>query len=292
MEKFLEEAPLYQKNIISDGTRIPVTIFHSPPAITTDCPLCKGSYTFNAKSINGEPPEFYEGFDPRKSKIEDGNIYHVQYQCKKCNYFIKHFYLLFEEITKEEADHPEDDHIVVYVQKIGQLPPYSIEPESTMTAYLDDKDLALYKNGLITESQSYGIGAFAYYRQVLENKINNLVGDIEGFVESADTEIKARFEEAKKQANTADKIKLIYDYLPGALKPAGNNVLKMIYTELSDGIHNKSDEQCLQSAQAIRGCLVFLIRKIEEQKSTTKAFQNSVEKIKLANDKQSNRSNP
>lgn len=288
MEDFLKNAPLYQQRVLrDDGHEVTTDLFARLPAITAECPECKGKHTFNVELIDDKIPAEYEhhhhiltspSYHHHIECIKSGGVHCIKYQCKKCNSFVKTFFLLFEE--KKAANTEVDEYLIVYVQKIGQYPPYSIDPESVMRSYLDDKDLALYKHGLVSESHGYGIGAFAYYRQIVENKIDDLMGDIESLAGSVDEEMKASFQEARSKTSVAEKINLIYEYLPSKLKPGGENVLKIIYTELSNGLHNKSDDECLRYAQSIKNCLVFLIRRMEEQKAADESFHDSIKNIK------------
>lgn len=54
----------------------------------------------------------------------------------------------------------------------------------------------------------------------------------------------------------------------------GQNVFAIIYRALSEGMHAKSDEECLKAAGSIRVCLAFLVKKIAiaaEEKSELKS---------------------
>jgi hypothetical protein len=279
METFLENMPLYQKFLIVDDGVWRLSKFASLPAITAVCPKCSDRHTFNSHLVNNQVPNSYESMGSfNQVRAADNSIFRLTYICKKCNHFKKDFFIRFV-IEDYEGTDKKGVHNKVYVTKIGQYPAFSIEPEPTMIAYLDKKNLELYENGIICESQSYGVGAFAYYRQVVENKITSLLDDVEKFLENNNKESREAFKQAKTDQDTAKKIKLVSDYLPSVLKPDGINVLRMIYTALSDGLHNKSDEECLRIAQDLRACLAFLVKKIEEQKSDVKSFKESVKTL-------------
>ncbi len=66
-----------------------------------------------------------------------------------------------------------------------------------------------YKNALICESQSYGIGALAYYRRIVEEIIEDLLDDIPALMagEERDEYLEA-LEQAKKTTITQKKIDL------------------------------------------------------------------------------------
>jgi hypothetical protein len=54
-----------------------------------------------------------------------------------------------------------------FVQKVGQFPPWSIRVDRNAEQILG-QHVEIYKRGLTCESQGYGIGAFSYYRRIVE----------------------------------------------------------------------------------------------------------------------------
>lgn len=281
MEKLLESAPLYQKNILSDHAPWYRSSLAKLPAITTYCLNCESIHTFNAISVNGSEPSDFEHVVGRpRYEVSNGAVYRLIYLCKMCNKFQKEFLVRFIVEKVEETDE-EDEYTNVYALKVGQYPAPSIEVEKDIKNYLDEKNLELYTHGVISESQAYGVGAFAYYRQVIENQIDSLLDAVLKFAEDSKLEaLKEKITEAKKHQDTTDKIEIVKDVLPAPLKPSGNNILKLIYSALSDGLHNKSDAECLEVSQNLRACLVFLVKKVEEQKRDEKEFTEAFNQLK------------
>ena len=172
----------------------------------------------------------------------------LEYLCASCKSFFRYF-LIRRDVDKS------------YFQKIGQYPPREITIEKDLNEILGEYDI-LYKKGLMNESFSHGIGAFAYYRRIIEEIINDLLEIIPDLMNGKEREeyIKA-LEEMKKTKQTDKKIALVKDLLPPILMPDGYNPLKTLYEILSEGIHGKSDEECLENAILIREILNFIVKK-------------------------------
>ena len=157
--EFLENYPLYRKF----STKLP-SVLHKLPivAINMECTECGSSQTFNMKGA------YHEG-SLSPVPATGGAVLQVVYFCKFCGKGFRVFVLRF-------------DLNLQWVQKIGQHPPWSIEPSADVKHALGDK-LPNYKKGLISESQGYGIGAFAYYRRIVETTIDVLLDDIHTLIE-------------------------------------------------------------------------------------------------------------
>jgi len=83
-----------------------------------------------------------------------------------------------------------------------------------------------------------------------------------------------------KQTRVAqEKINLIKDILPSSLKPNGVNPLGVLHSELSEGLHAKSDESCLENANHIKSILTFLINQIIVSRQAAKEFTDSMKSL-------------
>ena len=88
-----------------------------------------------------------------------------------------------------------------------------------------------------------------------------------------------RLEDVKKEKIAEKKINLVKDLLPKSLQVDGMNPLKELYEVLSQGIHNETDEECMEKAEAIRGILVFLVNQVIRTKKDKKSFTEGMKKI-------------
>lgn len=266
-KKFLEEYPLYKKKkieLISCNNGFYAWYKIPSPSINYQCPNCGSSQTYNIT----------EEFDEEQSveKIIATN-YHVQYKCDGCRESkIEYF------INLSMPDN--SDYHKVFVQKIGQFPAWSIKTDNTIDKMLGEyKDL--YKKGLICQSQSYGIGSYAYFRRIAENIIDKLLYLIPNLIESNEDKIKfsEALNEVKKTHVTEKKIELIKDLLPLSLRPNNINPLKILHSALSNGIHNKTDEECMERAEEIKNVLTFLTNQIIKAEEDKRTFTENMKKL-------------
>lgn len=254
--EFLENYPLFQKL----KGEVPKTIdkFKGVP-IHMGCHLCKSEQTFNM--IN----EFAEHFRFLNPPSAAQNV-RLLYRCEACKKFDRVFYIYIS---------PELD----YVYKIGQYPEWEIKIDKRIEQALG-KHVSFFRKGLVCESESYGIGAFAYYRRITEEIIDELLDSIADLIEPENKEkYLSALELAKNTRVTQEKIELVKDLLPSILRPNGMNPLGVLHSELSDGLHGQTDEMCLEKAEHIKSILSFLIIQILQTKESSKSFSDSMRKL-------------
>jgi len=270
-EELFEKYQLYRKMEIGE---LPISLDRIEVVnINMYCNKCKDIRTFNP-ILDWYSP-FQENMSTKYSTINfekfttennEDIIVRCIYCCTSCNVFYRYFLLKI-------------DNDLSTVEKIGQYPPWDISIEKELKDVLNNSE-KYYKNGKICESQGYGIGAFAYYRRIIEEIIDYLLDAIPELLEGKDKEL---YEEALKNVKqtkiTSKKIELVYDLLPPELNPEEFNPLKTIHEKLSKGIHKKSDEDCLKDAEILRETLLFIVRKILIESKKKKEFTEKMRKL-------------
>jgi hypothetical protein len=221
------------------------------------CQTCASEQTFNV----------YGRSDNRRQIIEGVSL--LEYQCVSCKDFKQVYILSFELIENN----------MVGITKVGQFPPIDIaidlELRSKLGPYVE-----LYKKGRICESQGYGIGAYAYYRRIVELVIDTLLDDVPNLLSDEEKkEYAIALVKTKSTQVAQEKIALVKDLLPPILRPNGVNPLSILHGILSQGLHTGSDEECLDSASQIREVLVFLVHQISTASSASKNFTESMRKL-------------
>lgn len=190
----------------------------------------------------------------------------VAYLCTACRKFLRSYFIKI-------------DQEMTYVMKVGQEPPWDIAIERDLERSLGEHT-ENYKKGLICESQGYGIGAFAYYRRIVEDIIDQLLNEISGLMAGVEREQYLHaLEKTQKTRVAQEKIDLVKDLLPPILRPDDMNPLAVLHGVLSEGLHAESDERCLELAMQVKEVLVFLVNRIIATKVTSRAFTNSMRKI-------------
>ncbi|NQU99211.1 MAG: hypothetical protein HQ538_00585 [Parcubacteria group bacterium] len=274
-KKFLEEYPLYKKFKVEDLYDFSDLDDVPKPAIHMYCDRCDSDQTFNMHN------EYYE--NERNSKIKiPGIITRALYFCSACDQGQRVFLIKFLCTPVEGADEDDEEEAEtdMYLMKVGQYPAWSIETDKELERLLGaHKDY--YKRGLICESQSYGIGAYAYFRRITEDVIVDLLNLIPSLIEDKDNREKylEKLKEVKKQKITEKKIELVKDLLPPSLQADGHNPLKTLHSALSQGLHGKSDEECMKYAEIIRKVLVYLVNQIIRTKESKKEYTVGLKKL-------------
>jgi len=165
------------------------------------------------------------------------------------------------------------------IMKIGQNPAWSIDAGDELEKALG-KHVSEYKKGLVCESQGYGIGAFAYYRRIVEVVIDDLLRDVIYFVEQDQQgEYKQSLEKVRNDIRADVRIAAVKDLMPAVLRPGGANPLKELHAALSEGIHVQADGECLEYASVIRESLVFLVDQVSRTKQSAKAYEESLKAL-------------
>lgn len=273
-KKFLEEYPLYRKFVTTDFYNWTPLKDLPKPAIHMYCWRCDSDQTFNM--VN----EYWE-VDHSEDSNSVGKTLRVRYVCSACEDSTRLFFIQFgtEKIIVKNKEGEDVEKTAISLIKVGQNPPWSIEMDKELERLLGSH-AEYYKKGLICESQGYGIGAFAYFRRIVEEIIDQLLNSIAMLLDDEDKKkYQAVLAEVKKTVIAQEKIELVKDLLPSSLRPGGVNPLATIYSALSKGLHTESDEECLGYAAAVRNTLVFLVNRLVRTESENKSFTESIKKI-------------
>jgi hypothetical protein len=255
-KEFLEEYSLFRKL----KTKVPETLGEIPkPHINMECRDCQSIQTFNMINNYSENHRFSNTFSGDE-KVR------LLYQCQACQNFTRQFHIYIS---------PELD----YYYKFGQYPEWEIKMDKNLEKILG-KHSKTFRKGLICESQGYGIGAFSYYRRITEDIIDELLNSIVDLIESNNKEqyLKA-LEKTKNTRVTQEKIDIVKDLLPSILRPNDMNPLGVLHSELSEGLHAETDENCLENATHIKEILIYLINQIIQSKETAKSFTESMKSL-------------
>jgi hypothetical protein len=274
-KKFLETYPLYKKLNIKISQYTGDFGDMPKPAINLNCKYCDSIQTFNMVNEYWEN-EADTSMAGRHIGIW-GKTVRALYECSACN---EGKYIFFIEFVKTGTVKEEDSTLDTgYVRKVGQNPPWEIDIESNIEKALG-KDAELYKKGLVSESQSYGIGSYAYFRRITENIIDDLLDSILALIhEEEKDKYKQALEKVRETRITEEKIELVQDLLPTSLQPNGINPLKSLHAALSDGIHNKTDDECLDLADTIKTILIYLLEEIRNRNDKAKLFTDKMKKL-------------
>lgn len=194
--------------------------------------------------------------------------YLLDYLCSNCKTELKYFALQISQIGNSTSAN---------VYKFGELPSrINNLPTALIKLFGSDKDLLI--KGKNCETQGLGIGAMVYYRRIVENKRNNLFDLIIKALKKIgghEQEI-LKIEAAKSEIQFTKSIEKVKKILPQELFIDGHNPLTLLHSAVSKGVHNLSDEECLEIATSIRIVLTELINRIAVISSNEKSLKSAL----------------
>ena len=88
-----------------------------------------------------------------------------EYTCNNCRTNITRYYFFWQAYQDGTSR----------FFKVGQHPPLQKEPQQRLAKKLGKVDLDLYRKALTSRNDAYGLGALAYLRRVVENRMNDLL---------------------------------------------------------------------------------------------------------------------
>ena len=178
----------------------------------------------------------------------------IEYRCRNCNEESKTYAVLLL-LAKDAAQ------LTAY--KYGEWPPYGPHVPSRLIGLIGP-DKGAFLLGRRSESQSMGIGAFAYYRRVVENQRGRLLDEIVKVAKQLDAPRKSleTLMSARGERQFGRAVEIMRPAFPEVLLIKGHNPFSLLHGALSEGLHAKTDQQCLELATSIRTILTELAERI------------------------------
>ena len=180
----------------------------------------------------------------------------LTYRCRHCHETEKTYALAFT-IAESRG--------IGSATKIGEFPPFGprIQPR---VLRLIQPDHEVFLKGRRAESQGLGIGAFAYYRRVVENQKDRLFDKLISVAQTVGVPADRcdALEKAKSGFQFRSAVDEFKDLIPDSLLIKGHNPLTLLHTALSRGLHNESEDECLDLARDIRAILTMFAEKLAQ----------------------------
>jgi hypothetical protein len=218
----------------------------SLPEIQLHCPsdACNGERFFR---VDEDEDHLYI----RDQKV--WNFTYVKYKCANCQKQEKTFSLAIM------INPGERQSTAAYCYKFGELPAYG-PPTSSRLISLLGPGRELFLKGRRCEIQGLGIGAFVYYRRVVEDQKSRILVEIIKVAQtlSAPQEATNTLQAAQAEHQFSKAMDDVKNAIPQRLLINGQKPLTLLHAALSKGLHNHSDETCLELASDIRVILAEL----------------------------------
>jgi len=138
--------------------------------------------------------------------------------------------------------------------KYGEFPPFG-PPTPARLIKLIGPDRELFLKGRRCENQGLGVGAFVYYRRVVENQKNRILDQIIkvcGNIGASEDDIK-ELQGAKDEVQFSNALQQVKKAIPQFVLIDGHNPLLLLHGAVSDGVDDRQDEECLELAGRRQG---------------------------------------
>jgi len=200
--------------------------------------------------------------------------------CQSCKSQIYYFLMIEEKNNSNVNINNVLNERIYNIQKCGQYPQFNIQINKILEKYFDDNEKEIYKKALICLTHSFGIGAYSYLRRILEKLLISFVKTISELELPNSHEIKPAYQLYLVDHQMDKLISSIKDFIPASLLLLGENPIKSLYKFLSEGIHNLPDDICLKKAEAANKILIFIVEKINEEKTQNIEIKLALKNIK------------
>ncbi|MGY3589005.1 hypothetical protein ACVIGB_002040 [Bradyrhizobium sp. USDA 4341] len=243
-----------------------------PPPLELHCEHCDGERHFRTQDADG-------------IHVRDHGSLFFEYACSNCRTFRKTFSVhveftplpnsaaaMFASSNKREA--------TGRAYKYGEMPPFGVAVPNRLLKMMGNQRDNFLK-GRRCENQGLGIAAFAYYRRCVESQKNEILDEMISVSrkQNASAETISTLEEAKRENQFSKAVSSVKLGLPDSILINTHNPLTLLHSALSAGVHEHTDEQCLEFAQAVRLVLVELAERLTRALKDEAELNTAVSKL-------------
>ncbi|MEX3923084.1 hypothetical protein AB4Y36_03545 [Paraburkholderia sp. BR10936] len=194
--------------------------------------------------------------DPVGLSSERERFFFARYRCSNCRKHAK----VFSILARLNQGSTEGRAL-----KVGEEPPFG-PPTPPRLLKLVGPDCELFLKGRRCENQGLGVGAFVYYRRVIEDQKSRILKEIVKVAErlGVKKEQVDLLRRAAEEYRFSEAMAMAKSALPERLMIDGHNPLSLLHSALSKGVHELTDEQCLEIAASVRVVLAELSERIAQ----------------------------
>jgi hypothetical protein len=255
LKEVLQTWPLYRRLEYTGADKV-ITV---PRYLKLRCSNCKLESSWQTTVTTNVMPRGTQV--PQKNK---GGFCTKEYTCRNCGRSSVTYHFCWDN---------ELGTGVFY--KVGQYPELEERVSANLESALGADDLKMYKNALRMRNFNLGIAAVAYMRRVVENRMNDMLVVLHeaALAHNAPPETLARHEAMMMEKRFSEKIDYAGDLLPKGLRPQGKpNPMAILHELASDGLHAKSDEECVDIFDACRKTFEYVFGKLRIETEDAKKF--------------------
>jgi hypothetical protein len=238
--------------------------------LTLFCPSCKLKSTWQTGVMIQKHGHPSGTLTREKHKV---GFFQKTYKCKNCGVGSVTYHFNWED---------ELGGLSSVFFKVGQYPELEERVSKNLEDALNAEDLKMYKNALRLRNFNLGIAAVAYMRRVVENRMNDMLEILyeAARVHNAAPDVLKKHEEVKADRKFSVKVDYAGDLLPANLRPEGHpNPMAVLHDLASDGLHSKSDEECVDIFDACRETFEYVFGKMRIETEQAKEFVKGMAKL-------------
>lgn len=199
---------------------------------------------------------------------------YVCYICTNCRTSAKVFALKFEEGPELSA---------AYCTKIYQDPPFGQPIPKRLFRVIGESNREHFLQARRAIARGLGIGAYAYYRRIIENNKFDLISAVleVAKVTNAPPDQISLLERAHRETQFSKALDMLQDVtaIPPVLLIEGHNPIALLHDLLSEGIHQLTDTECLDRAKEAEIILSEIAERMQIALTERKAVKSAISSI-------------
>jgi hypothetical protein len=250
IDKFILTEPLYERFTYDPKHETLLRLIRASSKIDGHCTSCRRETTFNVS------PQ-YLGYALTTAFEQSKGFFEITATCARNE---KHNLIVYFMIAASS------------VIKIGQWPSLAdilLDELKPLRSAINKQDAAELHKAIGLAAHGVGVGSYVYLRRVFERLI------FQSF--EANKDAVGLEHENFQRLRMPDKIEKLRDHLPPFLVKHRD-----VYGQLSDGIHNLSEEECLAYFDVFKGAVFLMLKQESERRIEAKAEEDLSKAIAAA----------
>lgn len=199
----------------------------------------------------------------------------MSYGCTDCQRHFKIFGIRATRKTEKAS--------TTICTKIYQEPSFGQPIPKRLFEIIGEENREFFLQARRSIARGLGIGAYGYYRRIVENTKFDLIGSVLKVAEAtnAPTSQIELLKKAQKERQFSKAIDILRDVaaIPAVLLIDGHNPLALLHDALSKGIHELADGECLERAQESEIVLCEIANRIQIALTEHKAVKAALSSI-------------
>jgi hypothetical protein len=294
---FFETASLNEEITISSTDVLFLERFNNI-AFSNNCLICKKTTTFKTNIDQCSISEFeiseqvmgHTSIGHNSARIKYFNLkskmyyldhdrnrninfsFMIKCQCQQCK--IHHTYFLINVQSNSSIAYSNEHNLFkkdslpnFILSKRGIYPFQDLKLNKKVQKFLDRESNSWYYKGNKSLNEGLAIGAFAYFRRIIEKELLHIAEFVQKGNPDKNDEINTLIREYNSSGKKASILyEGIFKYLPTSLQGLGDNPIKKLYNKTSGGLHEFDEDKCMELSKSINTLLEFVIEKLYEER--------------------------